>query len=351
MLCHYTKALLSSLIASPCYNKNICFPSSSTRKQQVLYCRSKMTAAVEEIHRAARRAVGPANILAIGTATPANCIDQSTYPDYYFRVTNSEHETELKNKFTRICEKSTIKKRYTHLTEEILKENPNMCAFTAPSLAARQQITAAEVPRLGREAAEKAIKEWGQPKSMITHLVFCTTGGGVHMPGCDCQLTKLLGLRPSVKRFMMYNQGCFAGAAALRMAKDLAENNSGARVLVVCSEMTAMSFRGPSGTHMATLVEQSLFADGAAAVVVGSDAAAGVERPLFQIISTAQTLLPESEGCIQGHLTDCGMMVELEKDVPELISKYIGASLSEAFDPLGISDWNSIFWGIRCYTW
>ncbi|EYU31730.1 hypothetical protein MIMGU_mgv1a024047mg [Erythranthe guttata] len=108
--------------------------------------------------------------------------------------------------------------------------------------------------------------------------------------------------------------------------------------------MTAMSFRGPSGTHMATLVEQSLFADGAAAVVVGSDAAAGVERPLFQIISIAQTLLPESEGCIQGHLTDCGMMVELEKDVPKLISKYIGASLSEAFDPLGISDWNSIFW-------
>ncbi|KAL8048374.1 hypothetical protein ABFX02_07G060100 [Erythranthe guttata] len=218
-----------------------------------------------------------------------------------------------------------------------------MCAFMAPSLAARQEITAAEVPRLGREAAEKAIKELGQPKSTITHLIFCTTGG-IHMPGCDSQLTKLLGLRPSIKRFMMYNQGCFAGAAALRMAKDLAENNSGARVLVVCSEMTAMSFRGPSGTHMATLVEQALFADGAAAVVVGSDAAAGVERPLFQIISTAQTLLPESEGYVQGHLTDCGMVVELDKDVPKLISKYIGASLSEAFDPLGISDWNSIFW-------
>ncbi|KAL8048372.1 hypothetical protein ABFX02_07G059900 [Erythranthe guttata] len=244
-------------------------------------------------------------------------------------------------------EKSTIKKRYTHLTEEILRENPNMCAFTAPSLAARQEITAAEVPRLGREAAEKAIKEWGQPKSSITHLVFCS----LHHrwgPHARLRLPAHQAPRPPPLRqaFHDVQPGLLRRSLRPPHGQGLggSENNSGARVLVVCSEMTAMSFRGPSGTHMATLVEQALFADGAAAVVVGSDAAAGVERPLFQIISTAQTLLPESEGCIQGHLTDCGMMVELEKDVPELISKYIGASLSEAFDPLGISDWNSIFW-------
>jgi len=54
------------------------------------------------------------------------------------------------------------------------------------------------------------------------------------MPGADYQLTRLLSLCPYVKRYMMYQQGCFAGAVALRLAKDLAENNKGARVLVVC---------------------------------------------------------------------------------------------------------------------
>ncbi|BAU00726.1 hypothetical protein VIGAN_10234200 [Vigna angularis var. angularis] len=83
---------------------------------------------VSEI-RQAQRAEGPATILAIGTATPPNCVDQSTYPDYYFRITNSEHMTDLKEKFQRMCDKSMIKKRYMHVTEEVLKENPNMCAY------------------------------------------------------------------------------------------------------------------------------------------------------------------------------------------------------------------------------
>ena len=58
---------------------------------------------IEEI-RKAQRAEGPATIMAIGTANPSNCVDQSTYPDFYFRVTNSEHKTELKEKFKRMCE-------------------------------------------------------------------------------------------------------------------------------------------------------------------------------------------------------------------------------------------------------
>ncbi|KAI3469924.1 hypothetical protein Pfo_026587 [Paulownia fortunei] len=273
---------------------------------------------VEEIRRA-QRAEGPATILAIGR----------TYPDYYFRITNSEHKTELKEKFKRMCEKSMIKKRYMHLTEEILKENPNMCAYMAPSLDARQDIVVVEVPKLGKEAAQKAIKEWGQPKSKITHLVFCTTSG-VDMPGADYQLTKLLGLRPSVKRFMMYQQGCFAGGTVLRMAKDLAENNAGARVLVVCSEITAVTFRGPSDSHLDSLVGQALFGDGAAAVIVACLGGAD--------------LLPDSNGAIDGHLREVGLTFHLLKDVPGLISKNIEKSLKEAFEPLGISDWNSIFW-------
>ncbi|KAF7818899.1 chalcone synthase [Senna tora] len=317
---------------------------------------------VEEI-RKAQRAEGAATVMAIGTATPANCVEQSTYPDYYFRVTNSEHMTELKEKFQRMCMSIYIlvvlfifpqllfsiflieltSYFYLILSKEILKENPNMCAYMAPSIDARQDIVVLEVPKLGKEAATKAIKEWGQPKSKITHLIFCTTSG-VDMPGADYQLTKLLGLRPSVKRYMMYQQGCFAGGTVLRLAKDLAENNKGARVLVVCSEITAVTFRGPTDTHLDSLVGQALFGDGAAAVIVGSDPIPQVEKPLFELVWTAQTILPDSEGAIDGHLREVGLTFHLLKDVPGLISKNIEKALVEAFKPLGISDYNSIFW-------
>ncbi|KAG8369722.1 hypothetical protein BUALT_Bualt14G0043400 [Buddleja alternifolia] len=298
---------------------------------------------VEDILRA-QRADGPATVLAIGTATPPNCVDQSEYPDFFFRITNSQHKTELKEKFKRMCEKSKIKKRYMHLTEDILKENPNLCAFMEPSLNVRQDTLVVEVPKLGKEAAQKAIKEWGQPKSKITHLIFCTTSG-VDMPGADYQLTKLLGLCPSVKRFMMYQQACAGGGMVLRMAKDLAENNAGARILVVCSEIASVvTFHGPSESDLDILLGQALFTDGAAAVIVGSNPIVGVEQPLFQLVSAAQTILPDSQGRIDGHLCEAGLIVNLGKDVPELISKNIEKSLKEAFDPLGISDWNSIFW-------
>ncbi|XP_037433305.1 chalcone synthase 2-like [Triticum dicoccoides] len=297
---------------------------------------------VEEVMRAPR-AEGPATVLAIGTATPDNCVSQADYADYYFRVTKSEHLVDLKKKFKRMCDNSMIRKRYMHLTEDIIQENPNIGSFMAPSLDARQDILVAEIPKLGKAAAHKAIKEWGQPKCKITHLVFCTTSG-VDMPGADYQLVKLLGLRPSVRRVMLYQQGCYAGGTVLRVAKDLTENNRGARVLVVCSEIIAMCFRGPSEAHIDSLIGQALFGDGAAAVIVGADPGVPMERPLFQLVSASQTIVPGTDGFIEGQLRELGLTFQLHKDVPLAISKNIESALVAAFAPLGINDWNSIFW-------
>ncbi|RVW74786.1 Stilbene synthase 4 [Vitis vinifera] len=274
-------------------------------------------ASVEEI-RNAQRAKGPATVLAIGTATPDNCLYQSDFADYYFRVTKSEHMTELKKKFNRICDKSMIKKRYIHLTEEMLEEHPNIGAYMAPSLNIRQEIITAEVPKLGKEAALKALKNY--------------------------KLANLLGLEPSVRRVMLYHQGCYAGGTVLRTAKDLAENNAGARVLVVCSEITVVTFRGPSEDALDSLVGQALFGDGSAAVIVGSDPDISIEQPLFQLVSAAQTFIPNSAGAIAGNLREVGLTFQLWPNVPSLISENIEKCLTKAFDPIGISDWNSLFW-------
>lgn len=236
-----------------------------------------------------------------------------------------------------------IEKRYMYLTEDMLKANPNICTYKGSSLNARLDMVVSEVPKLGKEAAIKAIKEWGEPKSKITHLIMCTTSG-VDIPGADYQLTKLLELRPSVCRLMLYKQGCFAGGTVLRMAKDLAENNCGARVLVVCSEITAICFRGPDKAQVDSMVGMALYGDGAAAVIVGADPDESIERPIFQIVWASQTILPDSDGALEGHLSETGLTFYLSKDVPKIITDNIDEALTEAFSPLGISDWNSIFW-------
>ncbi|KAE8653792.1 Chalcone synthase 1 [Hibiscus syriacus] len=103
----------------------------------------------------------------------------------------------------------------------------------------------------------------------------------------------------------MYQQGCFAGGTVLRVAKDLAENN------------------------------KALFGDGAAAVIIGSDPVLQIEKPLFELVSAAQTILPDSDGAIDGHLREVGLTFHLLKDVPGLISKNIEKNLVEAVQPLG----------------
>lgn len=112
-----------------------------------------------------------------------------------------------------------------------------------------------------KEAATKAIEEWGHPLSRITHLVFSTSTSDIDMPGADFCLTNPLRLRPSVKRFMMYQPG----GTVFCLAKDLAENNKGTRVLVVCSEIMVINFWGPGETHLDSQVCHAMFSDGAGA--------------------------------------------------------------------------------------
>ncbi|KAH7658685.1 Naringenin-chalcone synthase protein [Dioscorea alata] len=232
-----------------------------------------------------------------------------------------------------------IKKRHMFWTEEMLKEKPNVCAFMEEnSLDTRHDIAVEEVPKLGAKAAIKALEEWGCPLSEITHLIFCTVSS------VDFQLIKLLGLSLSTKRVMLYGLGCYAGGTVLRIAKDLAENNQNARVLIVCSETSVISFRGTDDVHMDNLIGQAIFGDGSAAVVVGANPISCVETPFFELVSTDQYIIPDTEESIRSHLREVGMMFHLRSDVPNTIGKNIGKCLCKVFEPLGISDWNSLFW-------
>ncbi|CAL9103870.1 unnamed protein product [Musa acuminata var. zebrina] len=300
--------------------------------------------------RKTTRSEGPATIMAIGTANPPNLYEQSSYADFHFRVTNSEHMQELKHKFQRICDRTMIKRRYMLLTEEILREKPGMCSYMGTSFDERQDIVVEEVPRLAKEAAAKAIKEWGRDKSEITHLLFCSTSG-IDMPGADYRLIKLLGLPLAVNRIMLYSQACHMGAQMLRIAKDIAENNRDARVLLVACEVNTLIFRGPDERDIQSLAGQAAFADGAAAVIVGADPIQGVEKPIFEIMSAAEVTVPESDMAVGGHLKQVGLTFHFMRQLPMLIANNLENCLQEAFKPLGITDWNEVFWVSHPGNW
>ncbi|KAF8681778.1 hypothetical protein HU200_045216 [Digitaria exilis] len=304
-------------------------------------------AAINNCTRRGLRTDSPASILAIGTANPPNCVRQDDYADYYFRVTKSEHLSNLKDKLKRMCHKSAISKRYFHLTEEMLDHHPEFTDRTSPSLDARQDIMSTAVPELAAAAATEAIAEWGRPAREITHLV-ASTYSGAHMPGIDFHLANILGLSPSVRRTMLYMNGCSSGSAALRVAKDIAENNRGARVLVACAELSLVLFRAPHQADADTLIMQALFGDGAGAVIVGADPVS-VEQPDFEMVSASQTMIPESKDMAKGRLREDGLLFLPSREMPTLVRENIEQCMVDALSPLniGCGGWNDLFWAVH----
>ncbi|KAF0894353.1 hypothetical protein E2562_038450 [Oryza meyeriana var. granulata] len=288
-----------------------------------------------------------AAILGIGTAVPPNVLPQSSFPDYYFDISNSNHNQDLKAKFAKICERTMIEKRHVYMSDEFLRSNPSVTAYSSPSVNVRQSLTDTTVPQLGAAAARLAIADWGRPACEITHLVMCTTVSGC-MPGADFELVKLLGLPLTTKRCMMYHIGCHGGGTVLRIAKDLAENNPRARVLVVCSEVISMVFRGPCESHMENLVGQALFGDAGGALVVGADSVEATgERALFEMVSALQDIIPDTEEMVVSKLQEEGLVFSLHRDVPVHISANMESLVKKAMAEAGLGgkDWNEeVFW-------
>ncbi|KAL2643222.1 hypothetical protein R1flu_010809 [Riccia fluitans] len=269
------------------------------------------------------RAVGLATVLAIGKANPPTAYHQQ-------RI----HKVKSPICFSRL---PTLNTR--------TPSRPNSFEFVIIRVSSRD-IAIREVPRLAEKAAIQALEEWGQPRSQITHVVFATTSG-VNMPGADLTLTRLLGLNPNINRIMLYQQGCFGGATVLRVAKDLAENNKGARVLTVVSELTSVTFRAPDEEYFDNLVASAIFGDGAACLIIGSDPVPKVERPHFEIHWSGETILPESDGAIDGRLTEGGLIFHLRKDVPKLISRNILPIFNKPVEVAGSPSWNEVFWCVH----
>ncbi|XP_074321719.1 chalcone synthase-like [Silene latifolia] len=291
---------------------------------------------------------GNATIQSIGTANPSNEITQEEFVNFYFRVNNwGDDMTEIKDKVKLICKKSGIRKRYMHLTMEFIKDKPQICDENASSFNIREDILIEEVPKLGYEASLKAISEWGQSKSKITHIIFCTICG-IAMPGCDYELLKLLDLGPNVQRFMLYQQGCYGGGTVLRLAKLISENTPGARVLAVCCEINTMCFRAPGERDMGSMVGHILFSDGAGAMIIGSNPNEAIgERPIFEMVSAFQSLIPDTKWGAGGQLRETGLNFYLSKKLSQVLADSIEKPLLQAFGPLNIHNWNSIFFAVH----
>ncbi|CAL4980970.1 unnamed protein product [Urochloa decumbens] len=265
------------------------------------------------------------------SAYPTNCIQQDEFTDWYFRVTKSEHLTKLKSKMKKVCDNSGIQKRHFHHAEEMIGVHPEIIDRAAPSLGARQAISAAAAHNLAADAASRAISAWGRPAADITHLVV-TTNAGSQEPGTDLRLA---GLRPAVRRMLL--------------RRDIAENNRGARVLVACTQahLLLSTSSSPWPCSATALMPTPTLTLIRPAPSSSSAQCSTWRRP------RRRRALPGTEHSVVMNLTESGLVhSRLSVEVPALVRGSIEWCLADTLAPLGLPNfgdggWNGLFWALH----
>ncbi|KAK3002652.1 hypothetical protein RJ639_019956 [Escallonia herrerae] len=288
---------------------------------------------------------GKAAVLAIGKAFPSQVIPQECLVDGYFRDTNCD-DLAMKEKLARLCKTTTVKTRYTVLSKEILDKYPELAIEGLPTIKQRLDIANPAVVEMAKQASLACIKEWGRPAGDITHVVYVSSSE-IRLPGGDLHLASELGLRTDVGRVMLYFLGCYGGVTGLRVAKDIAENNPGSRILLATSETTILGFRPPNKARPYDLVGAALFGDGAAAVIIGTDPITSLESPFMELNYAVQQFLPGTQNVIDGSLSEEGINFKLGRDLPQKIEDNIEEFCKKLMAKAGLKEFNDLFWAVH----
>jgi len=190
-----------------------------------------------------------------------------------------------------------------------------------PTTGQRMAWYEAEAPPLAEAAARRALEDASTPVDAITHLVTvsCT---GFFSPGLDAALIDALGIPRTVQRTHVGFMGCHGALNGLRVAASQA-GEAEARILLCAVELCSLHFAYGWDSEM--IVANTLFADGAAAVV-GVAARNGTTRR-WTVRAQGTFLMPKSGDAMSWRIGDHGFRMTLSAEVPELIRTNLGGWL------------------------
>ncbi len=264
-------------------------------------------------------------ILGVGTAVPPHAISQADAADQAVNLLagSGQRTTAIPALYRR----AGVHTR--HLV--LLESSPDGAAArqsfyppargaddAGPSTAQRMQRYESDAPGLAARAARAALADAGVGAAQVTHLV--TVGcSGFSAPGVDIQLIEELGLPRDVARTHTGFMGCHGALNGLRVAGGFASSDPQARVLVCAVELCSLHHQYTCEPQQ--LVANSLFSDGAGAVVGQGSRAADLP---WQIVQHRSALVPGTADLMSWRIGDHGFQMTLSPRVPEVIRGLLG---------------------------
>lgn len=274
-------------------------------------------------------------ILGLGVARPAGRLDALTAAAH--AAARCGPDEAVRDRVHRHARRAGIRRRASVIADELDAFYPRPAAdddaemIAGPGTAARMERYARHAPPLAVQAARRAIRGSGIDVDRITHvvLVSCT---GFASPGVDHALIEHLRLAASVQRTTVGFMGCHGALNGLRTAAHAVRAEPGAIALLVAVELCSLHFA--YGPHPQRIVANTLFADGAAAMVVGpaaarsstrSDRASGARAMRTPaVLAHGSAVIPRSADLMSWRVGDDGFLMTLEPRVPAAIEEHLG---------------------------
>lgn len=181
---------------------------------------------------------------------------------------------------------------------------------------------------LSEKAVRRCLDRVGAKPEEVGALFFVSTTG-ISTPSLDAKLLFRLGLNPNLKRIPVWGLGCAGGAAGVARAADYARAYPDELVLVVAVELCSLTFQ-VGDSSKSNLVASSLFADGAAAVLLGWG-----DGP--QILGSHATTWPNTADVMGWDLVETGLKVRFAKSVPQIVRTRTRTTVEEACKKYGVA--------------
>jgi alkylresorcinol/alkylpyrone synthase len=193
---------------------------------------------------------------------------------------------------------------------------------------ARNEFYLAHALPLGEAAIHRCLAQAGRTVGDITDffVVSCT---GLDIPGLDLRLAGRLGMPTTLRRTCILGMGCYGAFPALQRAREAVGAGPGRLALVLAVELCSLHLQ--TDDSLENMVVSALFADGAAAALIGASPVTSNGRP------HGPTLVDAATHCDYGtfehmafHVTDPGFQMRLSAYVPDVLA----ANIEGFIDPL-----------------
>ncbi|TVR51007.1 MAG: stilbene synthase [Puniceicoccaceae bacterium] len=202
----------------------------------------------------------PAAVLAIATALPPTAFTQAQCWEI---IRGSTFARKLRPRSLGLLEKVLLGDNGIHTRHFALEPIERAFQLGPDEL---NQVFRAAAPKLAGQALRKALLQAGLEPTDLDALFLCTCTGYL-CPGPSSYVAEDLGLRPDCFLTDLVGLGCGAALPTLRAAADFVAARPRARAACVAVEVCSAAFY--LDDNPGVLISACLFADGAAAVILG----------------------------------------------------------------------------------